>query len=262
MKNASYRRTGTAGTNPYASTDADTINVRALLNKANAPYQGRHLLLGPAAEARALAISGIKDASVRGKTETQETGEIGNYLGIKHWSDQQIVGHTAGTAAGTLTLGTTIPAVGAYEIYLKASTAGTLKKGDLLKVTTSSVEYFYVVAADVTSVDTTAAGIKVTLGNAIQATHVAGDAWVLTATHSANIGLHSFGYGLAFRLIDTRDLGAGEHVQVTDPETKISFLFHLIPEYMQNSMFVSCLYAHGALRDDLLVRLLGDAANP
>lgn len=261
MKNASWRRSGTAGTNPYASTDADTIDIRKQLNQALAPSRDRHLLLGPNAEARALAIGSIKDASLRGNDMTKKEGEIGRLLGIDHWGDQQIVKHTAGTAAGTLTLGTTIPAVGAYTINLKASTTGTLKKGDLIKVTTSSVDYFYAVAADVATVDTTAAGIQVTLVNPIQATHVAGDTWVLTASHSANIGLQRGGYALAFRMLDTRALGMGEHTQVTDPETGLSLIYSVIPEYMQTSMMVSCLYAHGPLRNEFLVRLLGDPAN-
>jgi hypothetical protein len=261
MKNASYLRTGTAGTNPYATTDADTIAVRRLLNVAKAPGQNRHLILGPNAEARALAIASIKDANLRGSDQTKLTGEIATMFGIQHWADQQVVAHTAGTAAGTLAHGTTIGAVGSSSLYLKASTPGTLKKGDLITITTSSVVYNYVVTADVAAVDTTAAGIAVAVSPAVQATHVAGDTWTLVATHSANIGLQSGAYGLAIRPVDTNFLGAGQHQQMTDPETGISLVYSMIPEYMQTSMQVSILYGHGALRDGWLVRLLGDAAN-
>jgi hypothetical protein len=259
MKNASYTKTGTAGTNPYASTDADSINVRQLLNTAKAPGNDRFLLLGPNAEARALAISSIKDASLRGDASTKLTGEIADMFGLKHLMDQQVVAHTAGTAAGTLTHGTTITAIGGSTLQLKASTPGTLKKGDLITITTSSVAYNYVVTADVASVDTTAAGIAVSVSPAVQATHASGDTWVLTANHSANIGLQRGGYGLAIRPVDTSFLGAGDHMQMTDPETGLSLVYSVIPEYMQTSMQVSVLYGHGALRDNWLVRLLGSA---
>ena len=259
MKNASYRPSGTAGTNPFASTDADSIDVRRVLNVMRAPSNDRHLILGPNAEARALAIASIKDASLRGDATTKDTGEIGTLFGLRHWADQQVVAHTAGTAAGTLTHGTTIGAVGSSSLYLKASTPGTIKTGDLIKVTTSSVDYFYVATADVASVDTTAAGIAVAVYPPVQATHVAADTWTLQASHSANIGLQRGAYGLAIRPVDTAYLGAGEHVQMTDPQTGLSLVYSLIPEYMQMSMQVSILYGHGPLRQEWLCRLMGSA---
>lgn len=259
MKDASWRRSGTAGTNPYATTDADTIDVRKILGQAKAPRNDRHLILGPTAAARALAISSIKDASLRGNTTTKDEGDIGRYMGIQHWEDQQVVSHTKGTAAGALTLGTTIPTAGTIgSLNLKAATPGTIKKGDLLAVVTAGVTYNYVATADVASVDTTAAGIPVPVYPAIQATHVAGDTWTLQASHSANIALQRGAYGLAMRPIDTKDLGIGEHVQITDPETGLSLIYSMIPEYMQWSMQVSAIYGHGSLRDDWLVRLMGD----
>lgn len=261
MKNASFRRSGTAGTNPYATTDADSIDVRKQLNQARAPSNDRHLLLGPNAEARALAIASIKDASLRGNDGTKMDGEIGKMFGLNHWSDQQIVAHTKGTAAGALTLGTTIPTAGALgSLYLKAATPGTLKAGDLLTVTTGGTVYNYVVTADVATVDTTAAGIAVAVTPAIQTTHVAGDTWTLQASHSANLGLQRGAYGLAMRPLDLRFLGLGQHTQITDPQTGLSLIYSEIPEYMQTSMQVSVVYGHGPLRDDWIVRLMGDPA--
>ena len=84
---------------------------------------------------------------------------------------------------------------------------------------------------------------------------------MLTATHSANIGLQRGAYGLAIRPVDTNFLGAGDHMQMTDPVSGISLMYSVIPEYMQTSMQVSVLYGHGALRDGWMCRLLGDAAN-
>ncbi|MBA3708130.1 MAG: hypothetical protein H0W83_04820 [Planctomycetes bacterium] len=261
MKNASYRRSGTAGTNPYATTDADSIDVRKQLNFNKAPSNDRHLLLGPAAEAAALGIASIKDASLRGAASTKNTGELGTIFGLQHWGDQQIVAHTAGTAAGALTHGTTIGAVGSSSLYLKAATPGTIKKGDLIAITTASVVYQYVATADVASVDTTAAGIAVAVYPPVQATHVSADTWTLQASHSANIGLQRGGYGLAIRPVDTNFLGAGVHEQMTDDQTGLSLVYSFIPEYMQNSMQVSVLYGHGPLRQEWLIRLMGSSTN-
>lgn len=261
MKNASYRRSGTAGTNPYATTDADSIDVRKQLNQMRAPTNDRHLLLGPGAEARALAIASIKDSSLRGAATTKNTGELGTIYGLQHWGDQQIVAHTAGTAAGALTHGTTIGAVGSSSLFLKAATPGTVKKGDLIGITTAGVVYFYTATADVASVDTTAAGIAVPVFPAVQATHVANDVWTLQASHSANIGLQRGGYGLAIRPVDTKFLGQGEHMQMTDDQTGLSLVYSVIPEYMQTSMQVSVLYGHGPLRQEWLIRLMGDSTN-
>jgi hypothetical protein len=259
MKNSSYRRVGTAGTNPYASSDVDSINVRKELNYMRAPIQDRHLLLGPGSEAAALGIASIKDASLRGDASAKIEGNIGRIFGIDHWSDQQIPYHTAGTAAGALTHGTTIGAVGSDSLYLKAATPGTLKKGDLLGITTAGTVYYYVVQADVAAVDTTAAGIAVAVYPPVQVTHVAADVWTFQASHGANIGCQRGAYGLAIRPLDTSLLGAGEHIQMTDPETGLSLCYSLIPEYMQTSFQVSVLYGHGFLRNEWLVRLMGSA---
>lgn len=259
LKNASYRRVGTAGTNPYASSDVDSINVRKDLNVMKAPSTDRHLLLGPNAEAAALGIASIKDANLRGSAETKDSGEIGHLFGITHWGDQQVIAHTAGTAAGTLTHGTTIGAVGSSSLYLKASTPGTIKQGDLIAITTSGTVYYYVATADVASVDTTAAGIAVPVYPPVQATHVAADTWTLQASHSANIGLQRGGYGLAIRPVDLKFLGAGDHTVMTDPETGLSFIFSVIPEYMQTSMQMSCLFGHGPLRQEWITRLMGSS---
>jgi len=261
MKNASYRRSGTAGTNPYASTDADSIDVRKQLNFNKAPSNDRHLLLGPSAEAAALGIASIKDANVRGAAGTKNTGEIGTLYGIQHYGDQQIVAHTAGTATGALAHGSTIGAIGSSILYLKAATTGTIKKGDLLGITTAGVVYQYVATADVAAVDSTAAGIAVAVFPAVQATHVVADVWTLLASHSANIGLQRGGYGLAIRPVDTGFLGLGDHLQMTDDVTGLSLVYSVIPEYMQNSMQVSVLYGHGPLRQEWLIRLMGSATN-
>jgi hypothetical protein len=266
MKNASFRRVGTAGTIPYGvgRLQQDTIDVRKQLQIGKSPMVNRHLLLGPNSEAAALGVAAISDASLRGNQETKMSGLMGDVFGLSHWGDQQVVAHTKGTAAGALTLGTT-PIIGAVgtigSLGLKAATPGTLKQGDLLTVVTGGVTYNYVVTADVATVDTTAAGIPVAVTPALQASHAAADTWTLVASHAANIGLQQGGYGIAIRPLDVATLGLGTHITMTDPETGLAITYSEIPEYMQMSYQVSILYGHGPLRDDWLVRLLGDPLN-
>lgn len=259
MKNAAYKSTGTAATTPFGAgvLQLSSINVRKVLNTMKAPYMDRHLMLDPAAEAAALNVPAISDASLRGNGGSKQSGEIGEVFGLNHWGDQQIPTQTMGTAAGALTHGTTIGAVGSSSVYLKAATPGTLKKGDLIHITTGGVVYDYSVQADVASVDTTAAGIAVTVSPPVQVTHVAGDTWTLTATHVANIGLQRGAYGLAIRPLDPAELGLGTHITMTDPETGLAITYSQIPEYMQMSYQVSVLYGHGPLRNEWLCRLLG-----
>ena len=259
-KNAAWRRAGTAATTPYgAGVGAQSsIDVRRFLNVGKSPMIDRHLLLDPTAEAAALGVSAIADVMARGNSDTKDSGLLGQAYGLNHWIDQQIPTQTKGTAAGALTLGTTIPTVGTIgSIYLKAGTTGTLKAGDAITVTTSSVVYNYVVTADVAAVDTTAAGIAVPVLPAIQTTHVAGDTWTLAATHTANIGMQRGGVGLAIRPLDPQTLGLGTHITMTDPLTGIALTYSEIPEYMQMSYQVSVLYGASSLRDDWIVRLFG-----
>ncbi len=259
MKNASYYQVGTAGTAPFGTSvlQQSSINVRRALNVGKAPVGDRHLVLGPTAEAAALSVAAISDASLRGNSGAKDDGSIGKVYGMMHWGDQQVVSHTGGTAASTRVHGTSIGAVGSSHLYLKAASTGTLKAGDLITITTSSVAYYYVVTADVAAVDTTSAGIEVLVSPPVQVTHVAGDTWIQAASHSANIGCQRGAYGLAIRPLDTEFLGAGEHVQMTDDVTGLSLCYSLIPEFMQTSIMVSILYGHGPLRPGWLVRLLG-----
>ncbi len=259
MKNASYSSVGTAATAPFGSGVGinASINVRKALSIAKAPTLDRHLVLDPVAEAAALGVTAISDASLRGNAATKGSGVIGEVMGITHWGDQQVPLHTAGTASGTLAHGTTIGVVGSAHVYLKASSTGTLKKGDLIHITTVGVVYDYVVTADVAAVDTTSAGIEVLVSPPVQVTHVAGDTWTLTATHRANIGLQRGGYGLAIRPLDPAMLGIGTHVTVTDPVSGIALTFSEIPLHMQVGYMVSCLYGHGPLRYEWITRLLG-----
>lgn len=262
MKNASYRRVGTAGTVPYGTSvlQQSSIDVRKQLNLGKAPVGDRHLVLSPSAEAAALGVAAISDASLRGNSGAKDDGSIGLVYGLNHWGDQQVVVHTKGTAAGTLTHGTTIGAVGSSHLYLKASGSGTLVVGDLIAITTAGVVYNYVVTA-AAAPDTTAAGIEVLVSPPVQVTHVAADVWTIVASHSANIGCQRGGYGLAIRPLDTANLGLGEHVQMTDDVTGLSLCYSLIPEFMQNSIMVSILYGHAPLREGWLVRLLGSATD-
>ncbi len=259
MKNASYSYTGTAATAPFGAGVGinSTINVRKLLNIGKAPNGERSLVLDPVAEAAALGVTAISNANERGSADTKSSGMLGQVLGLDHWGDQQTVLHTAGTAAGTLAHGTTIGAVGSSHVYLKASSTGTLKQGDLIHITTASVVYDYVVTADVAAVDTTAAGIEVFVSPPVQVTHVAADTWALTATHRANIGLQRGAFGLAIRPLDPAMLGIGTHVSITDPVTGIALTFSEIPLHMQVGYMVSVLYGASDLRPGWLVRLLG-----
>ncbi len=263
MKNASYRRVGTAGTVPYGTSvlQQSSIDVRKQLGIGKAPVDDRHLVLSPSAEAAALGVAAISDASLRGNSGAKDDGSIGKVFGLNHWGDQQIGVHTKGTAAGTLTHGTTIGAVGSSHIYLKASSTGTLVKGDLIAITTAGVVYQYVVTADVAAVDTTAAGIEVLVSPTVPVLHVSADVWTLVSSHSSNIGCQRGAYGLAIRPLDTAFLGAGEHVQMTDDVTGLSLCYSLIPEFMQTSIMVSILYGHAPLRDGWLVRLLGSSTD-
>lgn len=259
-KNAAWRRAGTAATTPYGVgvLQQSSIDVRRYLNVGKSPYQDRHLVLDPAAEAAALGIAAIADASLRGDAGTKDSGLLGNIYGMSHWLDQQVPIQTKGTASSTLTLGTTIPTAGTIgSLYLKAAGTGTLKAGDAITVTTASVVYNYVVTADVAVVDATAAGIAVAVLPAIQATHVAGDTWTLAATHTANIGMQRGGVGLAIRPLDPAALGLGTHITMTDPVTGLAITYSEIPEYMQMSYQVSALYGAAPLRDDWIVRLFG-----
>lgn len=171
---------GTPGTTPSALTTFSAI--RKQLNNKKVPLSGRCAIWDPDADAKFTEISGLTQVSDAGTPQTLREGEIGRLYGLDNYMSQAVKTHTQGTAiSGNKTIVVAAAAsAGATSISVdSAAAAGTLKRGDILKIG----NYYYNVAADVAAIDTTPA--TVTLVQPLAA-DVANDAAITFPTYTAS----------------------------------------------------------------------------
>ena len=117
---------------PFATSDADAVQVRKILSKQLCPLSDRRGVLDFDAEANALSLASFKDYLNTGDPEIKREGRIGRKFGIDWYVDNQVPTHTSGTFTGTITA--SAAAAGATSVTLNAAggAAIALKAGDII----------------------------------------------------------------------------------------------------------------------------------
>lgn len=112
---------------------ADWLTAGAILDRNSAMRGGRKSVMSPTTQARTVSsMTGLFNPT--GRISKQfDTGEMfGPALGIEEWmSDQTVLTHTVGTAAGIAISGASQTGT---SILMTAATAGTLVVGDIITI--------------------------------------------------------------------------------------------------------------------------------
>jgi hypothetical protein len=185
---------GTAGSTP--STLSAFSTARKQLNLQNVPVSGRVGLWDPEADAAFTALDAIVHAEKSGDTLGLREGCIGRVMGLDNYMSQAVRHHTAGTLAATSgTLAIKNAAVAASQIVVGATAcAGTLKKGDLLRIGT----FQHTVTADAA-----AASNQITVSVYPPATCEANTSVVPEGSHTANLVFHPMAFAFVTRPLAT-----------------------------------------------------------
>jgi len=212
------RAYGTAGTTPFASTLADSAQVRKILDDNGAPASSRSLVIDTTAGAALRTLGQLTKANEAGNTMTLRDGELLNLHNFSVRESAQINGATAGTGASYQT--TAAFTVGATTITVDTG-SGTILAGDIVTIAGNK----YVVA-------TALSGGSFTINAPGLVTAVADNAAVtVNATSQRNLAFSSDALVLATRLPQfpvQGDLAIDNEV-ITDPRTGISFDLRVYP---------------------------------
>lgn len=252
-----YGYAGTAGTNPFATSEAAALSALQVLNEQNAPYANRFAVIDPAANAKALALRLFQDASWRadgGKGLTE--GMLGRTLGADWYMHQAVPQHTL-VAAGTILLDDSAArAVGLKVLHMDGATTKP-GAGDIFTIAGDTQTYVVVSSTTLVGTDT-----DVTFEPGLKAAIPAADGnEVVTfkATHRANLVLHRDAIAFATRPLDdgmANQLGTIIKA-ITDPLSKVTFRLEVRREHKRTRFSFDVLYGIKTVRRELGARLAG-----
>ncbi|HEX7048649.1 MAG TPA: P22 phage major capsid protein family protein [Longimicrobiales bacterium] len=244
-----YGFAGTPGTTPFGGESLQAAtDARKVLGQQLAPSDPRFIVLNPDAEANALLIRAVQDASFRANQEnTLRTGRIGTLLGFDWFMDQQVKSHTAGTGAGYL-VNQANHAVGDTTVTVDTGT-GTILPGDIFTVAGDTQTY----------VVKSFAGNVITYAPAAKTAFADNAAITLKGNHVVNLAFHRDAFALAVRPLAPADGFTGGHEIRTgvDPVSGLALTLEISREYNRTKYQWSILYGASLVRPELAARIAG-----
>lgn len=261
--NRVYGFAGALGTTPFASDLQAARDARKLLAQQLAPSDPRRIVLDPIAEAEALGIRAIQDASFRRSgSDTMSNGFIGQVLGFDWFMDQNIPVHTNGTltdGTGHQALVNVSPTIGdKTQEFDETSLTGTVTEGSVFTVAGDTQQY--VVTADATAATnaitlTFEPGAKVAWANNAQMTLVG----AASASGPQSLAFHRDAFALAVRPLAPADgFSGGNEIRTgVDPVSGLALSLEVSREYHRTKYSWSVLYGAQIVRPELAVRISG-----
>jgi hypothetical protein len=251
LKNASSRATGTAGTTPFASNINTIAQVRQILKDNGAPVEDGNLslVINTAAGTNLRNISNLYKANEAGTDATLRRGELLNLHNFSIRESAQVASHTKGTGTSYVLNGAI--AVGDTNVPIKTG-SGTVLAGDVITYASDSTNK-YIVKTGVS-----AAGTPVINYPGILVSGADGDAVTIGNSYTANIAFHQSAVEIAMRppaLPPGGDMG--DHTQVTDDKTGLSFDVGLYKGRGMNMIEIFCLYGVKVWKPEFVATLLG-----
>jgi hypothetical protein len=205
------RAYGTAGTTPFASTLADSAQIRKILDDNGAPPSSRSLVIDTAAGANLRTLGQLTKANEAGGSMTLRDGELLNMHGFSIRESAQINNAAAGTGSGYLVNDASL-SEGDTSITTDTGT-GTVLAGDVVTIGNHKYVVATALAANVFTIS--APGLKEDIADSAAIT--------VNAASARNLAFSSDAITLATRLpVFGNDLAVDEAV-ITDPRTNISF---------------------------------------
>lgn len=252
-----YGFAGTPGTTPFGSDLQAATDARKVLGQQLAPSDPRRIVLNTDAEANALLLRAVQDASFRANEEnTLLNGFIGRLLGFEWFMDQNIKSHTAGSFTGTVTV-SGAHAAGVSEVTLATDSgeAVSLKEGDI--ITFAGDTQTYVVGADL-DVSASSTG-DVSIDPTLQVALDGGEEVTVKSDHAVNIAFHRDAFALAVRPLAPADgfTGGNEIRTAVDPVSRLALTLEVSREHARTKYQWSILYGASLVRPELAARIAG-----
>lgn len=253
-----YGFAGAAGTTPFASSMAEATEARKNLNVQLAPTGDRRFILDPDAEANALDLRALQDASYSGSAAGLIEGSIGRKMGFDWFMDQLIPTHTAGTiTTGLVSKAATPVAEGAKTlIATTAATTGAcdLKEGDI--ITFAGDDQTYVLTADAVQASP-AADVTLNFYPGLKVALTGGDNIEVKDSHVVNLAFHRDAIAFATRPLAETDFGMGNVMSSVDPVSGLALRLEITREHKRTTFSYDILYGGKLVRPELATRVAG-----
>jgi hypothetical protein len=247
------RAYGTESTTPFASTLADTAQVKKVLDDNGAPASDRHCVIDTSAGAAMRTLTQLTNINQSGDSTMLRQGELLNLHGFAIRESAQVEQDVAiGDSDGNFTSAATGFAVGVTSIPLITG-ANEIIAGDIILFTGDTNKYVVTTGIDGPGTIVIAEpGLKQALpASAVDVTSVAASVRNLAFSRNAIV--------LATRtpaLPDGGDLAVDRTI-ITDPYSGLSFELSMYAQYRQMQYEVSAAWGVGAMKDEHMSILLG-----
>lgn len=243
---------GTAGTTPFASSLADTAQIKKILDDNGAPLSSRSLVIDTTAGAALRTLTQLTRVNEAGTNMTLRDGELLNVHGFSIKESNSVTTATAGTGTSYQSNNASGYAIGATSIAIDTG-SGTVLAGDI--VTFSGDSNKYVVTTGVSGAGTiviAAPGLRKALADNV--------AMTIVGTSTRNLGFSRNAILLAARLPKVPQNGldlAVDRQIITDPRSGLSLELAMYPGYRMYKVEIAIAYGVTVVKPEHLAVLLG-----
>lgn len=249
------RAYGTAGTTPFASSLADTAQLRKILVDNGAPMTDLNLVMNTSAGANLRTLAQLSKVNEAGDSSLLRQGVLLDIHGMALRESAQIVTSTAGTGASATTNAAGY-AIGATTITLASAGTGTIVAGDVIAFAGDTNKY--VVEAGDTDVSN---GGTIVLAAPGLRKALASSATAITVVSAAarNMGFSRSAIALATRApaLPAEGDSAADRFMLTDPNSGLSFEVSMYKQYRQVQYEVALAWGVKAVKPAHIGILLG-----
>ena len=243
------RAYGSSGVTPFASTIADTAQVRRLLIDNGAPLTNMKMVIDSLAGANLRSLNNLTKANEAGTTDTLRRGVLLDLNGFMIRESGQIASHTKGAYTTGDTTNADEP-VGETAISVTFS-AGDYVAGDVIYFGTETA-YKYVVASVGTNVINIAKpGLKVAVGSGATVT--------IAAAYTPNMAFDGNAIKLLARVPAMPAIGdsASSVMVITDPVSGLPFQVAMYKQYRRIHFEIGLAWGVQLIKPEHAVILLG-----
>lgn len=252
---AASRMRGTAGTDPFATTHAETAQLKKILDDNGAPMAERSMVINTAAGANLRSLNNLTKVNEAGTAMTLRDGELLNLNGFSTKESNGVVSPTAGTGDSATTDATGY-AVGTRIIATAAAGTGTILAGDVITFAGDTNQYVVAVGNDdvsgAGSITLNAPGLRVAIPASATAITVV-DSGARNIAFSRN-ALHLVARAPA--LPNGRD-AAIDRYMLTDPRSGLTFEVSIYEGYKKLRAEVGLAWGVKAVKEEHITGLFG-----
>lgn len=242
------RAYGSSAITPFASTIADSAQMRKLLIDNGAPLSNMRMVVDTAAGANLRALSNLTKANENGSDATLRRGVLLDLNGFQIRESAGIVSHTKGTGSAD-TVGADA-SVGDTEITVSSS-VGDYVAGDVIHFGTDTAHKYVVKSATTAAITIAEPGLKVAVSSGADVT--------IAAAYTPNMAFDSGAIKLLARQPAMPSVGdsAVDVMVVTDPVSGLPFQIALYKQYRGLHYEVGLAWGCELIKPEHVAILLG-----